>query len=123
MTEQEKREKAIGEFAKDIFNAKSFVDNPFIDNRKGNERYWAIAEELTAKGYRKEEEVRKETAKEIFKALDEIITKSEKVEDILLYGKNFSKTGVVCRRFYVYRYWYYCYSAYRFYYWYCKRCW
>lgn len=74
MTEQENREKAIGEFAKDIFNAKSFVDNPFIDNRKGNDRYWSIAEELTAKGYRKADEVRKETAKEILSVWKQIAT-------------------------------------------------
>lgn len=61
------------------------------------------AKELYDTGYRKADEVRKETAKNIFKALDEIIAKSENADDILLYGKNFSKTGIIHRRFYVYK--------------------
>lgn len=123
MTEREKREKRIEEMENICYGTGHhremvpdiakyiFITLDNADYRKADEvrkeadtdayNVWKAMFGLKEKSIRNEE--RKETAKEIFKALDEIIDKSEKVNDVLFYGKNFSETGVLHRRFYVYK--------------------
>ena len=65
MTEQEKREYAI-----DIYKAGIALDaTDFAFGVDGDSHFDRLAEHLAKLGYRKEEEVQKETAKEIFAEL------------------------------------------------------
>lgn len=65
MTEQEKREKTIEEMRNDIPQIlNSYIDKP-MRGVVSNHIRDGIARTLVDKGYRKEEEVQKETAREI----------------------------------------------------------
>lgn len=68
MTEQEKREKAIEEMAQ-VQPCPYGCENCIEYGLNKKCKDWVLAERLYDAGYRKEEEVQKETAKEIYTAV------------------------------------------------------